>query len=124
MKQIRDAQATQSRVGQFDQGLGPVAHQVQHVRTQRLEAFVNQAVPGIIAAIHGYLFHQQIATGQVHEHQHHALQEGFIHRPDDRSYLAMGNARLLPRRGGLQDEPLERVHDVSQGTGGTTHMGT
>ena len=36
VKHIRDAQAAQTRVGQLDQRLGPVTHQVQHPGAKRL----------------------------------------------------------------------------------------
>jgi hypothetical protein len=109
-------------LGEFDQCLGSVTHQVQHPDAKRLEAPVDASVPGVIRAIHGHLFHQQVATGKVHEHQHQTLQEGFIHGPDDRSYLALGNALLFPGCGGVQDDALQRVHHTSQGTGRTSHM--
>src|SRR5262249_22561702 len=64
-----------------------------------------------------------VAAGKVHEYQDHALQEGFIYGPDNRSYLAMGNTLLLPNRGGFQDALLQRVHHASQGTGRTAHLG-
>src|SRR5688500_8106150 len=67
VKQIRDAQAAQTCVGEFDQCLGPVTHQVQHLGAKRLEPRLGQAVPGVIAAVHAHLFHQQIATGKLHE---------------------------------------------------------
>src|SRR3546814_5528136 len=60
-----------------------------------------------------------LATSQVHEHQHQTLQEGFIHGPDDRAYLAMGNALLFPGCGGGQDDALQCVHHPSQGAGRT-----
>jgi hypothetical protein len=113
VKQIRDAQAPETRVGELDQCLGPVTHQTQDLGAQCRQACVDTAVPGVIAAIHSHCFHQQVATGKVHEHQHHALQEGFIHRPDDWSYLAMGYALLLPRRSGVQYDALQHVHNVA-----------
>src|SRR5919198_115854 len=61
-------------------------------------------------------------TRKIHEHQHHALQEGFVHRPDDRAYLAMGNALLFPGYGSVEDDALQRVHHAAQGTGRTPHM--
>src|SRR5262249_4214773 len=79
-------------------------------------------VPGVKAAIRRHLFHHQIAAGQVHEHQHHPLQKGFIHRPDDRAYLTMGNALLFPRCGRLEDDAFQRVHDAAQGTWRAPHM--
>ena len=35
VKQIRDARAAKPRVGQLDQGLGTVAHHVQHLGAKR-----------------------------------------------------------------------------------------
>src|SRR6266853_2000928 len=122
VKQIRDAQAVKTCLGEFDQCLGPVTHQVQYPNAKHLEAPVDASVPGVIRAIHGYLFHQQVATGKVHEHQHHPLQKGFIYGPDDRSYLAMGNALLFPGGDGLQEDSLQRVHHPSQGAGRTSHL--
>src|SRR4029450_5677694 len=55
-----------------------------------------------------HLFHQYIARGQVHEHQHHVLEEGLIDGPNDRSYLAMGDAVLLPR----SDDPLPPLPSI------------
>src|SRR5688572_17347420 len=43
VKQIRDAQAPQTGVGEFDQGLGPVTYQVQHLGAKRLEPRLGQA---------------------------------------------------------------------------------
>src|SRR5688572_15793107 len=117
MKQIWNTRATKPRVGQFDQRFGTIAHQVQYLRTKRRQTLVDTLEPGVITTIQRNLFHQQIARGQVHEHQHHALEERLIHRPNDGSYLAMGDAFLLPRRGGCQDEALQRAHDGSQGAG-------
>jgi hypothetical protein len=50
------------------------------------------------------------------------LQKSFVHRPEDRSYLAVGNPFFLPGCGGLQDEAFQRVHDASQGTGRAPHL--
>ena len=122
VKQIRDAQAVKTRLSEFDQGLGSVTHQVRHPNAKRREALVDASVPGIIRAIYGHLFHQQVATGKVHEHQHQTLQEGFIHGPDDRSYLAMGNALLFPGCGGVEDDALQRMHHTAQGARRTPHM--
>ena len=122
VKQVRDAQAAQPRVGQLDQRLGSVTHQVQHLGAKRREAFVGTVVPGGKTAIRRHLFHQQRPRGQVHEHQPHPLQKNFVHRPDDRSYLAMGNPFFLPGCGGLQDEAFQRVHDASQGAGRAPHL--
>jgi hypothetical protein len=102
---------------QLDQRLGSVTHQVQHLGAKRRQAVVGTGVPGIKAAIRGHFFHQQIACSQVHAHQHHALEERLIHGPDARSYLALGNAFLLPSGCGFQEEALQRVHDTSQGAG-------
>src|SRR5262249_29296296 len=60
--------------------------------------------------------------GQVHEHQHHLLQKRLIHRPNDRAYLAMGDAVFFPRCGNFQDETLQRVHHRSQGAGRAPHL--
>jgi hypothetical protein len=73
VKHIRDARATQSRVGQLDQRLGAVTHQGQHLSAKRRQTVVGTAVPGVKTALRCDLFHQQIARGQVHEHQYHAL---------------------------------------------------
>jgi hypothetical protein len=117
VKQIRDTQAAQARACQLDQRLGAVTHQVQHPGAQRRQAAVGTVEPGVKAAILSPLFHHQIARSQVHEHQHHVLQKRFVHGPDDRAYLTMGNPFLLPSGAGLQEEVFQRVHDVSQGTG-------
>src|SRR5499427_6534236 len=122
MEQIRNAQAAQPCLGQLDQRLGPVTHQVQHPDAKRLEALVDTAIPGLIATIHRHRFHQHIATGKVHEHQHHALQKGLVHCPDDGSYLAMRNTFLFPRCGGLENDALQVVHDASQGAGRAPYM--
>jgi hypothetical protein len=117
VKHIRDARAAKPCVGQLDQCLGTVAHQVQHLGAKGRQTLVGAVEPGIITAIRCHLFHQHIARGQVHKHQHHALEERFIHRPDDRSYLAMGDAFFLPSGGSFQEEALQRVDDASQGAG-------
>jgi hypothetical protein len=117
VKQVRDAQAAQTRVGQLDQCLGTVTHQVQYLGAQGRQALVGTVEPGVKAAIRRHLFHQQITRGQVHEHQHHSLEKGLVHGSDDRAYLAMGNAFLLPRRGRLEQEAFQRVHDASQSAG-------
>src|SRR5262249_17471959 len=46
----------------------------------------------------------------------------FIHRPDDRSHLAMSNPLLFPRCGGVEDDALQRAHHTAQGAGRTPHM--
>ena len=97
-------------MGQFDQRLGTVAYQVQHLRAKRRQTRVGTLEPGLIAAICRDLFHQQIARGQIHEYQHHALEERFIHRADDRAYLAMGNALLFPLCGRFQNVALQCAH--------------
>jgi hypothetical protein len=114
--------AVQTRFSQFDQRLGPVTHEIRHIHAKRLESRFHQTVPSVIGAIHCHLFNQQVATGKVHEHQHQALQEGFIHRPDDRSYFAMVNAFLFPSRCGLHDGSLQHLEQASQGAGRTPHM--
>src|SRR5882672_5253583 len=68
------------------------------------------------------LFDQQVATHQVHEHQHQALQEGFVHRPDDRSHLAIGYPLVLPSRCRFKDHLFQRLHHPSQGARRTAHM--
>jgi hypothetical protein len=40
-------------VGQLDQGLGPVTHQIQHLRTKRFEPRLGQVVPGILVPLQG-----------------------------------------------------------------------
>src|SRR5262245_20890466 len=45
VKQIRDAQAVQTSLSQFDQGLGPITHQGRHLDAKRLEPRFDQAVP-------------------------------------------------------------------------------
>ncbi len=57
MKQIRDTQAAQPRLGQLDQRLGPVTDQVEHLGAKRGEAFVGTAIPGVKTTIHRHLFH-------------------------------------------------------------------
>src|SRR5256712_1610824 len=122
MKQIRYTQTLQARFGQLYQRLGPVTHQVEHPGSQRLEPCLDQRVPGVIAAILGDLFKQQVATHQVYEHQHHMLQEGFVHRPNDGAYLPRRCPLVLPSCGRLQDHVLQRVHHPSQGAGRTAYM--
>src|SRR5262249_12027104 len=78
--------------------------------------------PGGKAALHRYLFQQQIARGQVHAHQQHPLHKRLLHRSNDRAYLAMGDAFLLPSRGGFQDEALPRGPDGSPGAGCAPHI--
>src|ERR671922_285762 len=113
VEQIRDTRAAQTRVGQLDQRLGPVTHQVQHLGAKRLQAVAGTVEPGVKTTIRGHFFHQQVAGGQVHKHQHHPLQKRFVHSPDDRAYLAMGNAFFLPGGGGSEQETLQQVHDGS-----------
>ena len=60
VEEVRDAQARQSRFGQFDQRLGPVAHQVPHANPQCRQACLDHSVPGLIAAIRGDLFGQWV----------------------------------------------------------------
>src|SRR5439155_22458700 len=62
VKQIRYTQTLQARFGQLHQRLGPVTHQVEHPGSQRLEPCRDQSVPGVIAAILGDLFKQQVAA--------------------------------------------------------------
>ena len=84
-----------------------------HPPTSNVKARADDVVPGVIGAIHGSLFQPQGATGKVHAYQHHALPEGFLHRPDDRASLTMGNALLFPGCGGVQDEALSRGHHTA-----------
>ena len=106
VKHIWDARAAKPRVSQLDQCLGSVTHQVQHLGAKGRQTRVGTVEPGVKTAIRCHLFHQQIARGQVHKHQHHPLQKRFVHGPDDRAYLAMGNAFLLPGSGGIKQETL------------------
>src|SRR6266487_2248823 len=122
VKQIRYTQTLQACFGQLHQRLCPVTHQGEHPGSQRLEPCLDQSVPGVIAAILGDLFKQQVATHQVHEHQHHTLQEGFVHRPDDGSHLSISYPLVLPGFCGLQDRLLQRLHHPSHSAGRTASM--
>ena len=122
VKQIRHARAAKTRVGQLDQRLGTVAHHVQDRRAKRRQALVRAVEPGVITSIRCHLFHPHLTRRQVHEYQHHLLQKGLIHRPNDWAYLAMGDAVLFPSRSDFQDETLQQVHQRSQGVGGACQL--
>ena len=122
VEQIGDAQAIQTGFGQFDQRLGPITHQVKHLRAQPLKTRFDPGVPGGISAIWGHLFEQQVAAYQIHEHQHHALQEGFVYGPDDGPYLSSRDTLVLPSLRRLKNGLFQYVHEASQGAGRTTHM--
>src|SRR6187200_915036 len=122
VKQIRNARAAKTRVGQLDQRLGTVAHHVQDRRAKRRQALVRAVEPGVITSIRCHLFHPHLTRRQVHEYQHHLLQKGLIHRPNDWAYLAMGDAVLFPSRSDFQDETLQQVHQRSQGVGSSPSL--
>ena len=122
VKQIGNARALQPRLGQFDERLGPVTDQVQDSGLQRLQSLLDPLIPRLIGAVVRHLFMQHVAADQVHEHQHHALQEGFIYRADNRPDLTLGDALAFPPLGRLYNDELELVHHGPQGTGRTPHM--
>jgi hypothetical protein len=123
VEHIRNAQTIQARLSQFDQGLGSVTHQKRYFRAQCLEPGAHYTAPGLIGAMHRHRFPHQVATGQVHAHEHHALHKGFVHGPDDRAYLAMVDSVLLPSRSGLHERELQPLHQPSQGARRAPHMG-
>ena len=106
VEQIRYTQAFQTRFGQLDQCLGPITHQIAHADAQGLEARLDQGVPGILGPMVGHFFDHQVTTSEIHEHQQHTFQKGFVHRADDGSGLAMGNPIMFPIRGRLQERLL------------------
>src|SRR4029434_331999 len=65
-----------------------------------------QRVPRVITTILCPLFEKQIPADKFHDRQHQRCKEGFVHRTDDRSGLAMGYPRLLPSGGRLQNRLL------------------
>src|SRR5256885_6738022 len=65
---------------------------------------------------------QHLAAYQIHEHQHHALQEGFVYGPDDGPYLSSRDTLVLPSLRRLKNGLFQYVHEASQGAGRTTHM--
>ncbi len=106
MKQVGHTQAPQARFAQFDQGLGPITDEIEDPCTQGLKPGCHPSVPGVVSPIRCGLFKHEIATGQVHEHQHHALQKRFIDRPNDRSHLTLWDTLMLPCLSGLQNRLL------------------
>ncbi|HSX83120.1 MAG TPA: hypothetical protein VLQ80_31750 [Candidatus Saccharimonadia bacterium] len=122
VEEIRYAEARQTCFGQFDQGLGPVADQGPSPGPQHRAACRDHSIPGVIATIRGHLFNQQVATGKVHEHQQHALQEGCVHRPDEGADLSGGHPLALPSCCRLQEHGLQHLHEPAQGPGSTANM--
>ena len=101
-KEIGHAQTLQPFFGELDQGLGSVTDQVQHPGTEALQPLIHSRLPRGIGAIFRHLFQQQITRGEVHEDQDHVFQEGFIHGPNDLSYLTTREPVLLPAPRRLQ----------------------
>ena len=73
MEEIWHAQTLQPFVGELDQGLGSITHQVQHPGAEDLQSLIHQRLPRGIGALVRHLFQYKIACREVHEDQDHTF---------------------------------------------------
>ena len=87
--QIGDTQARQARFGQLEQRLRPLPPSRAPADSQELEARLAPGVPRGVGTLLSRLFEPEGAAGQVHAHQPHAVQAGFVHCAHARASLSM-----------------------------------
>jgi len=106
---IRHAQTRQPLCGALAQGLGSVTDQGQPPGASDLAPLLHACLPRGIGAIVRHVCQQQLPRREVHAHQDHTFQAGFLHGPNALSSLTTRTPVLLPRSRRRQQRGLSRL---------------